>query len=322
MKHVIPLTVILFSIMFFACEKEINISEFRDEFGNYRPELKIEGLLQVDKPENSIVRIIKTSTITDNELYNDIDDDGEIHDFSEILKQVQDTSATVTVTDLHSGAAFDFRYTDIADSTLHYDEEEERDFDDEPVYVAYGGYKPVTGNFEIIPYHDYQIDIYSRDFNKTITGTTTAYPPAVFIDTLFAFQDSTVRMHIADRKEIFWKSDSDVTSYYITYEEILAINGNVWASEWLYSRPAIRDNDLTDIYRNVSVGWDIIFGVASPRILRLTVEALSPEYSRYIFSSLPLKDPQRTNLRDADGNPVMGCFGAIAGTRIYIVIEE
>jgi hypothetical protein len=57
-------------------------------------------------------------------------------------------------------------------------------------------------------------------------------------------------------------------------------------------------------------------------ILKVTVEALSPEYGRYILSDLPFKDPKRSNLRDENGNPVMGSFGAIAAHHIYIVIDE
>jgi hypothetical protein len=56
--------------------------------------------------------------------------------------------------------------------------------------------------------------------------------------------------------------------------------------------------------------------------LKFTVEEQGPEYGRYIFSDLPLKDPQRSNLRDENGNPVMDCFGAIAAQNIFIVIEE
>ena len=60
-----------------SCERELSVADFRDEFGNYRPELKVEGLLQQDKPEDSIIRIIRTDTITNTDVYNGIDDDGD-----------------------------------------------------------------------------------------------------------------------------------------------------------------------------------------------------------------------------------------------------
>ena len=63
------------SVLLFSCEKTLDIGGFSDEFGNYQSELKIEGLLKPDKPEESIIRIIKSVVITDNQLYNNIDDD-------------------------------------------------------------------------------------------------------------------------------------------------------------------------------------------------------------------------------------------------------
>ena len=92
--------------------------------------------------------------------------------------------------------------------------------------------------------------------------------------------------------------------------------------EFFFSYKTSRDNDLTERYRNASVGHETLFGVDEGTVLRMTVEALSPEYGRYIFSALPLNDPQRSNLRDEAGNPVMGCFGATAAKSIFVVIEE
>jgi len=312
------IVVILLSILWSSCEKKLNIADFEDEFGNYQPELKVEGLLQQDQPEDSIIRIIRTSTVTDNGPYNGIDDngDGKIDDEEEILAFVQDTSATVKVTNLNSGEETEFHYVAVADSALRIEENE--DGSETEFYVRWGGYKPVSNNFQIENYAQYRLDIYSREFDKTVTGETTVYPPAEFIDTLFTFNDSLVTMNVNDEKEIFWKSDLDVTLYYLTFEEVPQIPAS--ESEYLTSYFTSRDIDLTNSYQNVSIGRDVIFFGAG--ILKLTVEALSPEYGRYVFSDLPLKDPQRSNLRDENGDPVMGCFGASAANSIFIVIEE
>ena len=58
------LLIMLLATVCLSCERELDITDFGDEFGNYQPELKVEALLQQDKPEDSIIRIIKTSTIT------------------------------------------------------------------------------------------------------------------------------------------------------------------------------------------------------------------------------------------------------------------
>ncbi len=307
----------LLSVVWFSCEKELNITDFSDEFGNYQPELKIEGLLKQDKPEDSIIRIIRTSVITDNDLYNGIDDDGdgEIDEEDEIIAVVQDMSATVIVRNLNSGDTTHFDFVAIADSIEYEDKEDGK----ETIY--YGGYKTNSGNFQIENFAQYQVEIYSQEFDKTIIGTTTIYPPVEFIDTLYTFQDSTIFMNVNDEKKIFWKSHLDITSYYVSVEELIQIGATEWHSELIYSHPSTRDNDLYGLYPNRSVGREILFGMDYPIYLKFTVKALSPEYGQYIFSSLPLKDPKRSNLRDEEGNPVMGCFGAIASKSIYIEIQ-
>jgi len=274
-------------------------------------------VLQQDKPEDSIIRIIRTSVITDNDLYNGIDDDGdgEIDEEDEIIAVVQDTSATVIVRNVNSGDTTHFNFVAIADSIEHEDKED----DQETIY--YGGYKPDSGNFQLENFSQYQIEIYSQEFDKTITGTTTIYPSVEFIDTLYTFQDSTIFMNVNDEKKIFWKSHIDITSYYVSIEELIPISATEWHSELLYSHPSTRDNDLNGLYPNCSVGREILFGMDYPIILKFTVEALSPEYGQYIFSSLPLKDPNRSNLRDENGNPVMGFFGAVAANSVYVVIQ-
>jgi len=314
---------LIISTVWFSCEKDLNISDFKDEFGNYQAELKIEGLLHPDKPEDSIIRIIKTSVITDNDLYNGIDDDGDgdIDEYDEILPLAQDTSAAVKVINLNSGDTTRFQYVTAADSIIFYEGDEDES-DEELSYVSYGGYKPAANNFQIEIDTQYKIEIHSREFDKTITGITTVNPAVQFIDTLYSFQDSIVTINAEDTKEIFWKSDLDVTSYNITFEELFQISANEWESEFLWSHVSTRDNELTERYGNISIGREIIWWADAGTILKMTVEALSPEYGRYILSDLPLKDPLRSNLRDEDGNPIMGCFGSIAANSIYIVIEE
>ncbi len=313
MHYLKILAIVLLAAIWISCEKELDITDFEDEFGNYRPELKIEGLLQQDKPEDSIIRIIRTSTVTNTDVFNGIDDDGDgdIDEEDEILPLIEDASATVKITNLSSGETIDFQYMAAADSIVRLDS------NDVVFTIPYGGYKPVSSSFQLETYAQYRLEIYSATFDKTITGVTTVYPAVEFIDTLFAFNGNQITMNADDQKEIFWKSDPEVTAYYITYEE-LTLDG----AEFLGSDARAADNDLSEKYASESIGREFLFGFNYETTLRLTVETLSPEWGRYIFSELPLKDPQRTNLRDENGNPVMGCFGASAATQILIEIEE
>jgi len=316
------LLVPLLSLVWASCERDQSITDVEGDFGDYRSELKIEGLLQQDRPEDSIVRVIKTSTVTDTGLYNGVDDDGDgaVDELDEILPLVQDTSATVTITNLSSGEVTEFRYVAVADSVIRFGEDEE---DEEGVLIVpYGGYKPASSGFVVETNARYRLSVYSREFDQTITGETTAYPPVEFIDTLFTSDEGQLLMHVDDEKKVFWKSHVDVTAYYLRYGEAELADDGEWETEPLDSYFASRDNELTGEYGDVSVGGTDIFGVDYPTVLQLTVEGLSPEYGRYVFSELPLKDPLRSNLRDEGGNPVMGCFGSVAANSIVIVIEE
>jgi len=65
-------------IFLFNCTKELNISEFSDDFNNYSPELRIEALI-LPGDNTAIVRIDRSVLINDTEVYNCRDDDfGEI----------------------------------------------------------------------------------------------------------------------------------------------------------------------------------------------------------------------------------------------------
>jgi hypothetical protein len=313
MKNLTVFLIVLLAALWVSCEQVLDPSDFEDEFGDYRPELKIEGLLQQDKPEDSIVRVDKTITFTDKIIHDgiDYDRDGEIYEEDEVLPLIHDTSATVKVTNLNSGEVIDFHYLEDAGTIVR------RDDNDEVITIPYGGYKPVSGDFQLENYAQYRIEIYSRDFDQTITGITTVYPPAFFTDKNFNIHGDQVTMNVNDQKEILWISDLEVTAYFLTYEEVTDEG-----VEFLGSTSRAADPDLSQSYPNGSVGREYFFGFDSEIVMRLTVEAFSPEWGRYIFSELPFKDPQRTNLRDQNGNPVMGCFGVSAANSILIIIEE
>jgi len=323
MNRKIIILIILLSTLWFSCEKELNITDFEDDFGNYEPELKVEGLLQQDKPEDSIIRIIKTSSVTDIDVFDgeDNDNDGEVDEYDEVLPLVQDTSASVKVVNLTSGDEFEFIYVTEADSFPHWGDDEHADFENDVSMISYAGYKPKSNDFKVNAGDEYRLEIYSEKFDLTITGVTSVYPPVEFIDTLYTFDEDLVVMKESDDKELFWKSDLAVTSYYARFSEIIPISEQDFEEEYLFGFKTSRDNDLTKEYKTNSIGRQAIWGIIPGTIMKLTVEALSPEYGKYIFSSLPMNDPERSNLTDQNGDPVLGCFGASAAQSIYIIVE-
>ena len=204
-----------------SCERELDVADFRDDFGNYQPELKVEGRLQQDNPEDSIIRIIRTVAITESDVFNGIDDDGdgEIDEYDETLPLIQDTTAIVTVTNLNSGEEYEFQYVTVAEKFLIRNYEDAVGEGDRKG-IADGGYKPKSVRFQVELYAQYRLEIYSKAFDQTITGVTTVYPPVEFvdIDTLSTFDDDRITLKSDDEKAIYWSSDLDVTSYHVTVE--------------------------------------------------------------------------------------------------------
>ena len=65
-------------ILLFGCTKQLDISEFSDDFDNYSPELRIEALI-LPSNNTAIVRIDRSVLINDTDVYNCKDDDfGEL----------------------------------------------------------------------------------------------------------------------------------------------------------------------------------------------------------------------------------------------------
>ena len=67
---------LLLLILLFGCPRELDISEFSNDFTGYQPELRIEALI-LPGNNTAIVRIDRSALITDTEIYNCIDDDGD-----------------------------------------------------------------------------------------------------------------------------------------------------------------------------------------------------------------------------------------------------
>ena len=193
------------------------------------------------------------------------------------LPLVQDTTAIVTVTNLNSGEKYEFQYVELADrGVIRY--RGDSNGEDAINVIPDGGYKPKSNRFQVELYAQYRIEIYSKAFDKTITGVTTVYPPVEFIDidTLSTFDDDHITLKNNDEKAIFWKSALNVTSYFVTVE----------VPERIHSYSSSRDNDLTEKH-GVSIGKENFFvsrEANAGKVLRITVEALSPEYGAlYLF---------------------------------------
>ena len=74
MKIYKKLLIIVGLLSIYSCQKELSITEFSDDFSNYKPELRIEALI-LPTENTAIVRVDKSVLITDISLYDCIDND-------------------------------------------------------------------------------------------------------------------------------------------------------------------------------------------------------------------------------------------------------
>jgi hypothetical protein len=75
---------LILTILFFSCEKELPLSDFQDDFNDYSPEPRIEAILDPVNALNSIVRVDRSVRIDDTDIYNGLDDDGDWTGFSDL----------------------------------------------------------------------------------------------------------------------------------------------------------------------------------------------------------------------------------------------
>ena len=70
--------VILIAIIIFSCQKDLDINEFSDDFGDYQQELRIEALI-LPTDNTAIIRIDRSSRLDEglnnDGIYNCLDDD-------------------------------------------------------------------------------------------------------------------------------------------------------------------------------------------------------------------------------------------------------
>ncbi|MBL7013902.1 MAG: hypothetical protein ISR83_05750 [Candidatus Marinimicrobia bacterium] len=78
-KLIIPFFIILFS----SCTKELNISDFSADFESYKPELRIEAILNTSEFSESIIRVDRTILVTDTSLFNGKDDNGDWESYTD-----------------------------------------------------------------------------------------------------------------------------------------------------------------------------------------------------------------------------------------------
>ncbi|UCD37654.1 MAG: hypothetical protein JSW54_12660 [Fidelibacterota bacterium] len=336
--------------LFSSCDKELDIADFAAEYGDYEPELRIEAILDVVDPWSSVVRVDWTILVTDTSIFNSRDDDGDwdplvddvgedgmaadnefiepdegegngrpdqgephVDELDEILPQINDSTVAVVLNDYLTGElVMDFQWHPQADSVTIVTIEssgfvvgpEDMRFE----VVTYGAYKPVVIYDTIDVNREYEFQITTSE--HLITGTVQPLPPPVFDHTGHTIVGDTLYMPLGGLNPFTWTTAPEATVFWVLVEQVHRSD----SIRTVTSHPAAPTEQ--DEQGNW-IGHDIL-SLYLPGLYRWTVAVPSRAYGAYVYSQLPMRDEQVSNLRDENGQVVLGIAGSAAEATQYV----
>ena len=176
--------------------------------------------------------------------------------------------------------------------------------------VYYGGYRPTAVYGPIEYYRHYEFRMTTTD--GLITGVTIPLPPAAYqTDEHVMVVDTLI---VEKSGQFQWLTAPDATVTWVTVERIFGPDSIVTVT----SHPAGVVGKTDDGDR---IGNEII-SIFFPGLYRWTVAVPSRAYGAYIFSELPMRDEQLSNLRDENDRVVLGIAGSTSPSIQYVRILE
>jgi len=344
---------IALAALFVGCQEELDIAQFADEYGEYESELRIEAILDVVDPMNSVVRVDRSILVTDTVIFNGRDDDGDwdvryddvgedgmladdeflepdegegngradpgephVDEIDEILPQINDTTLTVVLNDLTAGRSYDFIWSTHADSfNVEFDFREENGIviSDEEEYIEMVTY----GAYKPVAFDD--TVAFDHEYEFVLTGdgrriTGIVQPlPPPVFDLTGQVLDGDTLRIIADGFQWFTWTTAPEATVFWVLVEQIHGPDSI---ETISSHPSWPLEQRPDGTR---VGRDFI-SIYFPGLYRWTIYVPSEDYGAYVYSQLPLRDEQVSNFRDQDGNVVLGIAGSAAAAAQYVRI--
>lgn len=338
---------LMMALMAGGCQEELDIATFAHDYAGYERELRIEALLDADDPQNSIVRADWTMLVTDTSIFNGRDDDGDwdpatddlgedgiagtrdagegngrpdpgephVDEYDEILPQIHDTTLTIFLWDVEANQiVIEFAWESVADSFVYLEDHAFSDDHTDWKTAYYGAYRPAT-IFGLVPFDHYRsYEFVISSDTQTIRGATTPFPPVAFLQDDNTMSADTMVINATGANRFRWTSVPEVVLYWVTVERIFSPDSTAIVT----THPAAATDRTADGFW---IGEDIM-GLYFPGLYKWTIRTPSEEYATYFFSNLPIRDEQLSNLRDADGDVVLGVAGSIAVATQYVRVPE
>ncbi len=336
-----------------SCQKELSITEFRDDYSAYKTELRIEAILNAVDPMQSIVRVDRTILVTDTTIFNGRDDDGDwyaptddtgedgvfadgspgsekdagegngvpdpgephVDEYDEIISQLHDSTLTIQLYDLAAESLLmEFTYVTQADSFEYsWATSDGLVFSNDDLTTEVIYY----GGYRPIAFEG-EIE-YGKEYEfRMDTGNSLITGTTIPLPPAEYQQDD----HKWDGDTLLvkldsrfrWITDRQATVTWVSVERIFEPDSIIMVT----SHPA-GPTDQTDDGK--WIGEDII-GLYVPGLYRWTVAVPSRAYGAYIYSNLPMRDEKLSNLSYDDGQVVLGIAGSSSPAIQYVRIVE
>jgi len=247
-------------------------------------------------------------------------DPGEpnVDEADEIARILADSTSEVYITDMATGDRIDFHWMSIADSfQFNFNTDETDLLPDSFVTQYYGAYKPVE-DFSVFLDRDYELTVISPEYDLTVKGSTRPVDRVRVLNMDFSMPaGDTLEYIYGEENYLFWLSSLDATTYYYNIY-LPTLEGD----KYLTSNPSFPLESLNTAWPDSALGFTFFPPLMSPNLYAFDIWALNPDMGRYFFSTQAIDNPAVSNLRDQNGQPVMGIFGSYSEVRKYILMKD
>jgi hypothetical protein len=357
-KLILPILTVLAVVS--QCDKKIPITEFEDDFKEYKTEPRIEGILNTTDLEESVVRIDKTILVTNTDLYDGEDNDGDWEKYEDLNGNGKwdkneplnddigvDPDGEEGVRDAKEGKG----NGQPDDGEPHIDELDEilPQIHDSTYNVFL--YESESGKKVMDFKWSSRADAFLYEENPETEGKETVFyggyvPDKIYVDKIdysknyefeFSKNDTTITGQVAPVPPAEFQTPSFATEK----EDTLVIErgyGNKisWTTTrdatvfWVIVRQVFSPDSMkimesmpmTPVAENEDEKYigKDFIDLHAPGLYQWEVVVPSRQYGHYFYSSLPIRDKELNNLRDQNNEVVLGIAGSVASATQYVRI--
>lgn len=344
-----------------GCDKEMLLTDFTDYEFDYQPEICIEAILNPECPEQTVVRIDYSMSVTDTTIFNNRDDDNDWTGFE----------------DLNGNGEWDENEPlndDLGEDGMSSVDNDFMDRDD-----GEGDGLPTPGEPHIDEIDEIVSQLHDSTFTVELYKTSANTKVADFT---WQSRADSMELIINDETELkeviryggyklttlhepidydeeyefrITKGEKEITGVFqpkapVEYltdffimdnDTLIATESDSLAPIWtIGADPIVYWVKVERIWSADSIAivtdhpsapinlQDGIYIGAEfttmyfPGLYRMTVYVPSYNYGQYVYSSLPITDSSISNWRDENGDVVLGCAGSMAPKSIYVRIDK